>query len=203
MPGSKEERQEVDTEMPEEPVESSEEVFELTPEDQMEVLLKQECEKSQDFLNRLQHLQADFQNYRKRMDSRFAEAARFAGENILLKVIEVRDNIRRALEADFEKDPSAARTGIEAILKQVDKLLGSEDVRPIESVGKAFDPYYQHAIHTISDSEKPDGLIVEEYQKGYMLKEKVLRPAVVCVNRHEEDSANDDSEEDQVNDGDD
>ncbi len=191
MPGSDEERQEVDLEMPEDNGESSETEFELSPDDKMEALLRQETEKSNEFLDRLQRLQAEFENYRKRMDARFTEAARFAGEGIMLKVIEIRDNMERALEVDFAKDPSSAKAGIEGILKQTDKLLQAEEVRPIESLGKVFDPYYQHAVRTTNDSEKPDGVITEEYQRGYMIREKVLRPAVVCVNRHESDSAED------------
>jgi molecular chaperone GrpE len=192
MPRGEEERQEVDLEMSEEPVDPSEEEFELEPENHLQSLLEQESEKSKEFLDQLRRLQAEFENYRKRIDSRFAEAARFAGESILLKVIDVRDNIKRALEVDFTRDPDSARMGIEAILKQMDKLLSSEDVRPIESLGKIFDPYYQHAVHTNHDLEKPDGLITEEYQEGFMYKEKVLRPAVVCVNRHVVGSATDD-----------
>ncbi|UCH04596.1 MAG: nucleotide exchange factor GrpE, partial [Candidatus Thorarchaeota archaeon] len=58
-------------------------------------------------------------------------------------------------------------------------------VRPIESLGKEFDPYYQNAVGTMNNEDEPDGVIVEVYQKGYMIREKVLRPAMVVVNRHE------------------
>jgi molecular chaperone GrpE len=200
MPRGEEERQEVDLEMSEESAEPSEEEFELEPENHLQSLLQQESEKSKEFLDQLRRLQAEFENYRKRIDSRFEEAARFAGEGILLKVVDVRDNIKRALEVDFSKDPDSAKMGIEAILKQMDKLLSSEDVRPIESLGKIFDPYYQHAVHTKHEPEKPDGLIMEEYQEGFMYKEKVLRPAVVCVNRHVDSSAAEDEENPQDND---
>ncbi len=161
------------------------ETIELSPEDPILMQLDEECEKSKDLLDRLQRLQAEFDNYRKRMDARFSEVAKFASEEILLKVLDVYDNILRALEIDFANDPHAARTGINAIEQQIGKVLSMEGVRPIESIGKEFDPYYQHAIQRMNDPEKPDGVILEEYQRGYMLKEKVLRPAVVCVNRHE------------------
>jgi molecular chaperone GrpE len=52
-------------------------------------------------------------------------------------------------------------------------------------MGTPFDPYYQHAVGTANDTEKPDGVVIDVFQKGYMLKEKVLRPALVVVNRHE------------------
>lgn len=148
-----------------------------------------------ELVDRLQRLQADFENYRKRIDSRFAEAAKFASEAIILKVLEAYDNLERALEVDFKADPESAKNGVEAIQKQMNKILLVEGVAPIEALGKEFDPYYQHAAHRTSDPEKPDGIVVEVYQKGYMLKEKVLRPAIVCVNRHESHSENQDNHE--------
>ena len=130
-------------------------------------------------------LQAEFDNYRKRMDSRFSEYARYAAEGILLKVLEVYDNIERALVADFEADPVSAKKGIEGIQQQLSKIFSQEEVKPIESLNQPFDPYYHNAINKTSDSSIDDGVIVEVYQRGYMLKDRVLRPAIVCVNRHE------------------
>jgi len=174
----------------------TDDVLEISPEDPLHSKLDEECEKSNDLLDRLQRLQAEFDNYRKRMDARFSDVAKFASEDILLKVLDVYDNILRALEMDFTKDPDAARVGINAIQQQLDKILTLEGIRPIESVGQEFDPYYQHAVQKAHDPEKPDGVILEEYQRGYMLKEKVLRPAVVCVNRYEVPTAETTSDED-------
>ena len=171
-------------------------VLEISPEDPNLTQLDEECEKSKDLLEKLQRLQAEFDNYRKRMDARFSEVAKFASEDIILKVLDVYDNILRALEMDFTNDPEAAKTGINAIQQQLDKILSMEGVRPIDSVGQEFDPYYQHAAQRAHDPEKPDGIILEEYQRGYMLKEKVLRPAVVCVNRYEPPTAETGNDED-------
>ncbi|MHA1136495.1 MAG: nucleotide exchange factor GrpE [Candidatus Thorarchaeota archaeon] len=155
-----------------------------------------EQEKSDELVDRLQRLQAEFDNYRKRMDNRILESRKFASEEILLKFLDIYDNFLRALDMDFETDPTSAKKGIEAIQQQFDKTLLLEGVSPIDSVGKLFDPYYQHAVNRVNDPEKPDGIIVEEYQRGYMLKEKVLRPAVVSVNHHESQPTveNDDDE---------
>ena len=131
-------------------------------------------------------LQAEFDNYRKRMNARFDEVTQFASEGILLKVLDVVDNLQRALETDFTADPRSSKEGVAAINKQLEKILQNEQVRPIESIGKEFDPYYQNAINSISDDSLPDKTVVQEYQKGYMIRDKVLRPAVVCVNRHQE-----------------
>lgn len=154
--------------------------FEIVTENQ----LGTEKARTRNLHDQLQRIQAEFDNYRKRMDARFGEAVQYASESILLKVLEVYDNLERALEVDFSTDPEAARKGIGAIAKQVESLLNKEGIRAIESIGTPFDPYYQHALSTVSEKEQPDGVVVEEYQKGYMLKEKVLRPAVVVVNRH-------------------
>ncbi len=131
-------------------------------------------------------LQAEFDNYRKRMNARFEEVTQFASEGILLKVLDVFDNLQRALETDFSVDPQSSKEGVAAINKLLEKILQNEQVRPIESIGKVFDPYYQNAINSVSDDSLPDKTVVQEYQKGYMIRDKVLRPAVVCVNRHQE-----------------
>ncbi|MFX1484048.1 MAG: nucleotide exchange factor GrpE [Promethearchaeota archaeon] len=181
-------------------LDESEDIFEITPEDPLYEQIQEECEKSKNLLDRLQRMQAEFENYRKRMDARISEATKYASEDILLKVLDVYDNLQRATEIDFQMDPKSAKEGIEAIQKQLHSLLSKEGVRPIESLGKAFDPYYQHAVQRVSDLEKPDGIILDEYQKGYMLKEKVLRPAVVCVNRHEVQPADENKDENSTSD---
>ncbi|MFW9769708.1 MAG: nucleotide exchange factor GrpE [Candidatus Thorarchaeota archaeon] len=194
--------QDFELDLSDEGLNEPEEVFEIVPEDPLLEQVKDESEKSKDLFDRLQRLQAEFDNYRKRMEYRFSEAAQFASEDIILKVLDVYDNIHRALQVDFKKDPNEAKAGVAAIQKQLDTILSKEGVRPIESLGQQFDPYYQHAVQKTNDPDKPDGLILEEYQRGYMLKEKVLRPAMVCVNRIEvpvEKSSDDDDNNSETN----
>ena len=175
-----------------------EEDVELITQDPLATKLDEECEKSKDLFDQLQRLQAEFENYRKRMDNRIFEARKFASEEILLKFLDIYDNLLRAQDMDFETDPVSAKKGIDAIMQQFNKTLLAEEVRPIESIGKVFDPYYQYAVNRVSDLDKPDSVILEEYQRGYMLKEKVLRPAVVCVNRHETHSAQENDNESEI-----
>jgi len=155
--------------------------FDVVTEDALET----EKLRAEDFFQRLQRVQAEFDNYRKRTESRYAEFTKYASEGILLRVLEINDDLERALEVDFTKDPEAAKNGLAGIQENVLKLLAHEGVQPIDAVGKPFDPYYQHAVHRTNDPAKPDNMVVEEFQRGYMLREKVLRPALVCVNRHE------------------
>ena len=166
-----------------------EDILDITPEDPLLKQYEAECEKSKELVDQLQRMQAEFDNFRKRMENRFEEITRFASEEIILKMLDVYDNLLRALEMDFAQNPEDAKTGIDAIQKQMNKILSNEGVRPIESLGKEFDPYYQNALNKTSDMSKPDGIVLEEYQKGYMFREKVLRPAIVCVNQHETHSA--------------
>ena len=182
-------RQEADVTPEEEGAVSDDESFEALPERKPEQDLDEAEAPANDLLDRLQRLQAEFENYKKRIDGRFEEAAKFAREGVLLKLLEVYDNIERAMEVDFKKDPAAAKEGIGAIERQISKILSLEDVRPIEPLNNEFDPYYQHAVSRTSNPDLPDGKVVEVYQKGYMLREKVLRPAMVRVNRHESPSA--------------
>lgn len=168
------------------------EAFEVVPEDPLEI----EKLKNEELVERLKRQQADFENYRKRAENRYAEFTRYASEGILLKVLDISDDLDRALQADFTKNPEAAKMGIAGIRENMTKLLSHEGVQPIEAIGKPFDSYYQHAVRRICDLTRPDNIVVEEYQRGYMLKEKVLRPALVCVNRHEPPPGSDeDSEE--------
>lgn len=169
-----------DNDMSDEVLLDIEEDIEETTQDPLAI----EQEKSNELFDRLQRLQAEFDNFRKRMDNRILEARNFANEEILLKFLDIYDNFLRALEMDFETDPASAKVGIVAIQQQFDKILLLEGVSPIDSVGKMFDPYYHHAVNRVDVPEKPDGIIHEEYQRGYMLKEKVLKPAVVSVNLH-------------------
>jgi molecular chaperone GrpE len=161
--------------------EAQAEAFEIVPEDPLEI----EKSKNVDLVERLKRQQADFDNYRKRAESRYAEFTKSASEGILLKVVDVLDDLDRALETDFTINPEATMKGITGIRDNLAKMLSREGVQPIDSVGKPFDSYYQHAVQRTHDLKKPDNLVVEEYKRGYMFKEKVLRPALVCVNRHE------------------
>lgn len=181
MPEEQNTKQNEDTDEFEEVLLDIEEDGEETTQDQIAA----EQAKSSELFDRLQRLQAEFDNYRKRMENHILEARKFASEEVLLRFLEIYDNFLRALDMEFETNPVSVKSGLEAIKQQFDKTLQVEGVRPIESIGKMFDPYYQHAVNRANDPDKPAGIILIEYQRGYMLREKVLRPAAVCVNHHD------------------
>lgn len=185
MHGDDDKDQEIELDLDDNDLTKIEESIDITPIDPLQAQLEAECQKSKELVDQLQRLQAEFENFRKRMENRFEEVTRFAGEEIILKMLEVYDNLNRALEIDFMANPEAAKSGISATEQQMEKILSNEGIRPILTLNQQFDPYYHIALNRICDTTRPDGTILEEYQRGYMFKEKVLRPALVCINQHE------------------
>jgi molecular chaperone GrpE len=176
--------------MPRKKPEDTKQKSDAGPEDvALEIPIEDETEslkeRADEFFRTLQYTKADFENYRKRMESRIGEITRAANDALFLRLLDVYDNLERAAAVDFASNPQAAKDGVNAILQQINKLLASEEVRPIKSIGEQYDPYYHSSVSRLADHSRRDGIVVEEYQRGYMIREKVLRPALVCVNRHE------------------
>ena len=141
-----------------------------------------ECEERADsHFDRLQRLQADFANYKKRTAKETVESIEYANESLILSILDVVDNLERALNSiQQDHDVDHIKKGIEMILRQSYDVLEKEEVFPIESVGTAFDPYLHETIARVKcDSES--GIIVEELQRGYRFKSKVIRPCMVKV----------------------
>jgi molecular chaperone GrpE len=142
----------------------------------------QEVERLQD---RLVRLQAEFENYKKRMAREKAEFLKFATEGLLLDLLPILDNLERAI--------ASARTetsGREAVVEGVDMIarlfratLEKAGVKPMEAVGKPFDPSLHQAVVQVDSPGGPDQVVLEEIQKGYFLEGRVLRAAMVKVSR--------------------
>ncbi len=126
-------------------------------------------------------LYADFDNYKKRTAKEKTETALYATALVMQKLLPVIDNFERALAAETEE--SAFYTGVKMVYKQLDEILVSEGLKAIPAEGELFDPNLHHAVMTESDEAKDDNVITEQLQRGYMYKEKVLRPAMVKVNK--------------------
>ena len=124
-------------------------------------------------------LQADMDNYRKRQARRADEAIGAERERLLRLIIPVVDNLARALSQDGRGD-EALRQGIELTYREVMRLLESEGVAPIEVIGRPFDPELHEAVATAMTDAKA-GTVVKELERGYVLGEKLLRPARVVV----------------------
>ncbi len=126
-------------------------------------------------------LTADFENFRRRSRQESGEIRRTANERLLREIIPIIDNFERALDVAKKDLPENIIIGIEMIYRQFCNLLSQEGVEAIESVGKPFDPVYQDAFERIETTEYPEGVVTAEVQKGYLLQDKVLRPALVIV----------------------
>jgi molecular chaperone GrpE len=138
---------------------------------------------SDDYLTGLQRERAEFLNFKRRTAEERERDAGLASEDLLRKVLTVADDFDRAIEA--RPDEVAEHPwfeGIAAIDRKLRGLLESEGVNTIDSTpGRAFDPREHEAIVTVPDSDRPEGHIVEEIRRGYRLRDRVLRPALVAV----------------------
>jgi molecular chaperone GrpE len=134
--------------------------------------------------DRLLRLQAEFENYRKRQQRERDEMNRQAKERILGELPGVVDNLERALKhaGAAGADPGTLAQGVELVCKQLQEVLGRFGAEPIVALGAMFDPRLHEAMARVETAgDPPDGTVIEEYRRGYLLDGKVLRPALVAV----------------------
>jgi molecular chaperone GrpE len=143
--------------------------------------LRREKDSLQD---RLLRTAAEFDNYRKRVERERRDLADYMKAEILAEILPIADNFERALQAP-SSDTDSLRKGVELIHKQMHDFLRKRGVTPIEALGADFDPnFHQAVIHETSPSHR-EGEVIEELQRGYMLGDKLLRPAMVKVAKTE------------------
>ena len=129
--------------------------------------------------DRLARLQAEFDNTRKREAKERQDVRDYAIQSAVEPFLGVLDNFSLALKADGDVDQ--LRTGVQLIVKQMDDALRGLNVQPVESVGAQFDPRIHEALGSIETVEHPDHQVLEEIRRGYKLREKLLRPALVRI----------------------
>ncbi|GIP35856.1 nucleotide exchange factor GrpE [Paenibacillus sp. J2TS4] len=144
----------------------------------LEELRKEADENYQRYLR----AQADFDNFRRRTRQEKEESAKYASLPLIEQLLPVVDNFERAIDSSKEtNDFDALVKGLEMTFRQLDQVLKQEGLEQIEAVGQPFNPEYHQAVMQVESEEHEEGIIVEELQKGYKLKEKVVRPAMVKV----------------------
>ncbi|CAM4184005.1 nucleotide exchange factor GrpE [Paenibacillus typhae] len=127
-------------------------------------------------------VQADFDNFRRRTQKEKEELAQYATSKLVTELLPVLDNFERALvTAPGNAESEAFTKGINMIFRQLEGVLKSEGLAAMETVGQPFNPEYHQAIMQVESEEHEEGIVTEEVQKGYLLKDKVLRPAMVKV----------------------
>ena len=135
-----------------------------------------------EYLKHLERLQADFDNYKKRQEKKQKEFIEFANERLISNLLTVLDNLERALySAKNEENAKAIREGITNTLKEFSNILKKEGVKPMQSIGHRFDPYKHEAVMRADTEKYSEDTVTEEFRKGYYIKSKVLRPAMVKV----------------------
>lgn len=131
------------------------------------------------YVDRLARMQAEFDNARKRAVKEQQDFRDFASVDVIKSLLPIVDNFERALQSKSE--PADFRSGIELIYKQLHDALTKLGVQPIVSKGKPFDPHVHEAIEMVETSDAADHEVVEEWQRGYKYKDRLLRPAMVKV----------------------
>jgi molecular chaperone GrpE len=143
----------------------------------------EETEKeAKDHYERLLRVAADFENYKKRAGKEKEEWVKFANEDLLKAILPFIDNLERAVNhAEKVKDTGVMIEGVRLTLQQLLQILTKFGVSPIESIGKPFDPMFHEAMLMVETDQREPNQVVEEFQKGYLLNDRLLRPATVSV----------------------
>ena len=155
--------------------------------------LRRAKESSESSLTKMRYLMADFDNYRKQMEKQLASKTESIKAELLLKFLNIRDDYIRALSMakQSKSDKEVVIEGLEGILKNIDSLLTSEDVREIEAIGTPFDPNVHDAIAYSERNDLAENTVTAEIRKGYMLNGRVLRPSLVEISKIVKNSVND------------
>jgi molecular chaperone GrpE len=129
--------------------------------------------------DRLLRTAAEFDNYRKRMDRERRDLAEYTAGEVMTELLPIIDNLERALQAAAPDDP--LRKGVELIHRQMLDMLRKRGVKPIEALGADFDPNFHQAVIHEESPEHREGEVMEELQRGYVVGDRLLRPAMVRV----------------------
>ena len=145
-----------------------------------EQIQKLQTEKKE-LMNTLVQRQADFENYRKRIEKERHHDRHRGVELLIEAILPVLDAFDRALDQAGDSASTEYLKGFELIRRQLSDLLAKQGLKRIEAVGKEFDPHFHHAIERVETHEHPEGVVIAEMQPGYIFHNRVLRPAMVRV----------------------
>lgn len=137
---------------------------------------------AEDYFNRLARVQADYDNFRRRTRQEKEDFYKYASEQLVVALLPVLDNFDRALAAGGESVESF-KSGVQMIYRQLQDILEADGLTPVQAVGEQFDPTRHEAVLQAETDEYPDNTVIEEFSRGYCLKDKVIRPAMVKVAR--------------------
>ncbi len=128
-------------------------------------------------------LYAEFENYKKRINKDKEELLKYGNEGLLYELLPIIDNLEMALKHSNIKASECLVQGVEVTLKELLRTLEKFGLTPIEAMGKTFDPSVHHAMTLVEREDIEEKIVVEEFRKGYIFKDKVLRPSLVAVSK--------------------
>lgn len=140
--------------------------------------IEEQAEKIDDYHSKLQRMQADFENYKKRSEKDRKENIRYANENLILKILDTYEDLKRALKSEKPED---LKEGVELIYKKLKDILEGEGLQEIRAEGEKFDTFKHEALMVEDNPDYDDGTVIEELGKGYTLDSKVIKYSKVKV----------------------
>ncbi|MBP2650727.1 MAG: Protein grpE [Firmicutes bacterium] len=149
--------------------------------DELQTKIEAKTKEVEELNNRLLRLQADFDNFRRRTRQEKEELSQIVSNGVINQLLPILDNFERALAAGATQDSGQLLTGVDMVFRQLMQILEGFGLKSIEAVGATLDPAQHEAVMRVEDPDQPDGLIVQELQKGYMAHNKVLRASMVKV----------------------
>ena len=161
---------------------NEEDLIELDPIKILEKDLQQSKEDLEEQKDSFVRLQAETDNFRKRLSREKEEFTQYANERLFKELIPIFDNLKRAIE-DPSNDTKSLKEGLEMILKQFSSFLEKEKVEPIKAVGEKFDPTVHEALTSEESDEHDENIIISEFVKGYTINNRVLRPSQVIISK--------------------
>jgi len=147
----------------------------------LEKTLDEERKRNEEYLTSLRYLQADFENYRKRIDREIRELEQFSTLGMVRKLIPVLDDLDLAVASATKAEDRGLLEGVKMVQKNLSSALESEGLQRIKAVGEPFDPSAHEAVDKVQGKDNSEDMVVEEMRKGYTFKGKVLRPSAVKV----------------------
>ncbi len=158
----------------------AEEKKELTPMEQLQEQIRLKDEEIANQKDTFLREKAELENFKKRLTKEKDDFVQFANERLLQELIQIEDNLERALEVP-NATLESLKEGVEMIQKQFSTFLKNQKVEPIEAIGKAFDPTLHEVLNQQESEEHEENTVIEEYSKGYTLNGRILRPAKVVI----------------------
>ena len=185
---TEEKNENLQEEVVEESAENAEETTEVVEEKTAEELLQEKIEKLEEEVkaseDKYLRLYAEFENFKRRKNQEIETNNIYKSQKVITEILPSLDNLERALQVDSDNEEvKALRKGVEMVYEGILNVLKTEGVEEVETENVQFDPNIHHAVMQGEESDKESGVILDTFQKGYKLKDRVIRPAMVKVDQ--------------------